>query len=488
MLRYISITFLFLSSVLISSCSQTVNTVREELGFNSAFDGMGLKEYNYSIDFDSEIEVDSKISEINTIIDEVKSAKLIGNPFVNPKSDYLNLSIEVNYLKFQPLNVSISGKSFSQELAKNLNEIVKNNILREQMWDGFLTAIDTAWKTEIFLQNDCVSNLTTDYFGQQPVSSEQLNTVAREICTSLKKIDSDLKNYQKYINNYQVLLPASDITTYILDLSGSTYPIQQIEALGSGIERYISYESLGDPFSIPKKPALSLSFAFITANSANSPRILLSSGVTGESLNEWLISNVNDLDAAKFAWSSFLNIRKSIWENQVLEISQCKTYSNSLIDQSFYEYLDFSKPIQIICDDAIQTSRAKLTLDSFVEKPNVALGSDVFGALTIAVKNTELTSSKIETGTKSIIFASDMIDETSSSNFKSRITNLDPCEEASKDYSIQKFDLSDFEIIAVGLANSKNELVIIEKIRQYWNCFFNEAGTVLYETSDLSGY
>jgi hypothetical protein len=76
------------------------------------------------------------------------------------------------------------------------------------MWNGFLLAIDESWKTEIFLQEDCISTLSNNYFGQQPVSSDQLNILAREICVSLKKIDSELKDYRKYINNYQVLLPA----------------------------------------------------------------------------------------------------------------------------------------------------------------------------------------------------------------------------------------------------------------------------------------
>ena len=488
MLRHVFIAFLLICSFLLTSCTQALNTAREELGFNSAFDGMSVDEYTYNLDLNSELEVTSQILEIQSVIDEVKSAKLIGNPFVKPKNEYINLSIEANYEKFQPLNISISGKSFSEELAKNLNEIVQNNILKEQMWNGFLLAIDEAWKTQIFLENDCVSKMANNYFGQQPVSRDQLTTVAREICINLKKFDYDLKSYHNYINNYQVLLPAAEITTYILDLSTSTYPIQQIEALGSGIERYISFESLGDPFSLPKKPALSLSFAFITANSANSPRILLSSAETGESLNNWLLLNVDNLDVAKFAWDTFLNIRKNVWENEIFEINQCKSYSISLIDQSANINLDFSKPIQIICDDAINTARAKLTLDSFIEKPNVSLGSDVFGALTIAVKNTELAASRIETGKKSIIFASDMIDEGNSSNFKNKILDFDPCQVANEDYLNQKFDLSDFEIIVVGLANSKNELTIIEKVRQYWNCYFSAAGTVLYETSDLSGY
>jgi hypothetical protein len=124
-MRYIIIIFLFISSLFMNSCSQVVDAVREELGFNSVFQGMESEEYQYIVDLESEIELKSKINEIDSVIDEVKSARLIGNPFINPKNKYLNLSIEMKYKKMEPINISISGKSFSEELMKNLNEVVK---------------------------------------------------------------------------------------------------------------------------------------------------------------------------------------------------------------------------------------------------------------------------------------------------------------------------------------------------------------------------
>ena len=50
-------------------------------------------------------------------------------------------------------------------------------------------------------------------------------------------------------------MPAPEVATYVLDLSGSTNPAAQLDALGSGITDFIAGQSLGNPFAqIPVAP------------------------------------------------------------------------------------------------------------------------------------------------------------------------------------------------------------------------------------------
>jgi hypothetical protein len=46
-------------------------------------------------------------------------------------------------------------------------------------------------------------------------------------------------------------LPPAEVATYVLDLSGSTNAIAQLNALNSGIDEFVSGKSLGNPFSNP---------------------------------------------------------------------------------------------------------------------------------------------------------------------------------------------------------------------------------------------
>jgi hypothetical protein len=142
----------------------------------------------------------------------------------------------------------------------------------------------------------------------------------------------------------------------------------------------------------------------------------------------------------------------------------------------------------LICNDAIDTITSVEKLEAFTLNPNVPPGSDIYGALDLALANMELASRSYDFVNKTIVFASDMVDETPSRNFKRLLNEEESCELAAKDQINSNFDLSGFEVIVVGLGNSKNSISILEKVRDYWGCFFESAGADYYEASDLSDY
>lgn len=49
-------------------------------------------------------------------------------------------------------------------------------------------------------------------------------------------------------------MPSPEVATYVVDLSGSTFPAAQLKALGSGIDDFIAGESLGNPFADTQLP------------------------------------------------------------------------------------------------------------------------------------------------------------------------------------------------------------------------------------------
>lgn len=290
-------------------------------------------------------------------------------------------------------------------------------------------------------------------------------------------------------------LPNSDLTTYVIDLSGSTFPLDQIEALGSGIDEFISGETFGNPFSSPRKSPRGLSIQFITENSANAPRIVLASVETSNSLYEWMINNSPNLDQAKQVWDGFVRARKNVWDKDLFQQNDCaekavETFGTQGISRDL-----LIEPAQIICDDAEQSFSAINNMKNFVENPDVPMGSDVFGALNAAVSNLNFASENINVTKKIIVIASDLIDTNPKNDFVNRLeaieTTKDACQLGKEDQSANPEEtgsLQDFSIVLVGLGNTKAPAAFVEKTRNYWFCYLESAGAKVNEVTDLAGY
>jgi hypothetical protein len=289
-------------------------------------------------------------------------------------------------------------------------------------------------------------------------------------------------------------LPSPEITTYILDLSGSTNAISQLNALNSGIDDFTSGKSLGDPFSNPKVKPRGLNMQFITLASGQAPRFLLVSAETSQELYAWMFENSPNIDQAQPLWSGFMKAREIVYIDKLyLDTSFCSRKVVELFGRQAQSTDALRFPANMICKDASRTARSLDALRQFNENPKIPMGSDVFGAVKLAVNNMTRASELFPTASTTIAIASDMIDENANRKLVNRLrgNGVDACnlgkEFSEEDYGNQLV-LSNFKIILVGLGNTSMYKDIIEKNREFWNCYFEAAGAEVSEAPDLAGY
>lgn len=289
-------------------------------------------------------------------------------------------------------------------------------------------------------------------------------------------------------------LPAPEITTYILDLSGSTDAIAQLNALNSGIDDFISGKSLGNPFSNPKVKPRGLSMQFITFSSGQAPRFLLVSAETSQELYGWMVENSPNLDQAIPLWSGFIRAREIVYSEKVYDDMQtCPSKVIEIFGQQALSAETLRFPAMQICKDAQKTARSLQALSKFNKDPKISMGSDVFGAVKLAINNMNRASEQYGNASTTIAIASDMIDENPKRKLAKRFedNNVDACsvgnELSSEDFG-DELSLSDFKIILVGLGNTSMYKGIIDKNRKFWNCYFQAAGAEVEEATDLAGY
>ncbi len=288
-------------------------------------------------------------------------------------------------------------------------------------------------------------------------------------------------------------MPAPEVATYILDLSGSTFPTAQLEALGSGITDFIAGESLGNPFAQTPVAPRGLSIQFVTQNSAQAPRILLVSTKTSQSLYNYLKEKTPNLEGALQLWDGLINARTQIWQDSALEANQADCV-NKVVEllgrqQLLPEALKF--PAGIICQDAKQTATAFKRLESFVTNPNIEMGSDVKGAIETSLRNLATAQTENPSARLNLVIASDLVDEVSLS-LPRRLEGSDSkgvCDMAVQDAGNALNNYSNVNVVIVGARNSKVNTKTLDQVQAYWTCYFNQIGiTNVTEQSDLSGF
>ena len=288
-------------------------------------------------------------------------------------------------------------------------------------------------------------------------------------------------------------MPAPEVATYVLDLSGSTFPTAQLEALGSGISDFIAGESLGNPFAQRPVAPRGLSIQFVTKNSAQAPRILLVSTQTSQNLYDYIKEKTPNLEGAVQLWDGLINARTQIWQNSALEADQAECV-NKVVGMLGRQQLlpDALKiPAGIICQDAKQTATADKRLQSFVTNPTVEMGSDVKGALESSLKNLMIAKSENPSSRLTLVLASDLVDEASLS-LRSRLSGSDlknVCLIATQDAGNASNDYSSINVVIVGARNSKINTKTLDQVQAYWTCYLNQIGiNNVVEQSDLAGF
>ena len=285
--------------------------------------------------------------------------------------------------------------------------------------------------------------------------------------------------------------PDPQVTTYILDLSASTNSISQLTALNSGIEEFISGKAFGDPFSKPQLPPLSLSMQFITLKSGSAPRFPLVSAETSKELYNFLLKNQTNLDQAIPLWNGFIRARTNVYDSKLYLDSNCIDLVVSQFGPQALSKIVLTGPAAIICRDAKKTSTNLDYLNKFQSETKLPMGSDVFGAIQIAIKNMKKASDQYGDIEITIAIASDLVDEDPKKDFIQRIQgkNQDACklgEEFSKNDFGSDSPLRGYNFILVGVGNTTYDF--IEKNQKFWNCYFTSAGADVEEVSDLAGY
>ena len=288
-------------------------------------------------------------------------------------------------------------------------------------------------------------------------------------------------------------MPAPEVATYVLDMSGSTYPTAQLEALGSGIQDFIAGQSLGNPFAQSPVAPRGLSIQFVTKNSAQAPRILLVSTKTSQSLYDFLKENTPNLEGALQLWNGFINARTQVWQDEALEANQAACVEAVVAKLGRQQLLpDALKiPAGIICQDAKQTATSFKRLQDFVANPGIEMGSDVKGAVEASLRNLATAKAENPSAHLTLVIASDMVDEVSLS-LPRRLNGSDSkgvCNLAAQDAGNAANEYSSVNVVIVGARNSKINTNTLDQVQAYWTCYLNQIGiTNITEQSDLSGF
>jgi hypothetical protein len=288
-------------------------------------------------------------------------------------------------------------------------------------------------------------------------------------------------------------MPAPEVATYVLDLSGSTYPTAQLEALGSGINDFIAGQSLGNPFAQNPVAPRGLSIQFVTKNSAQAPRILLVSTKTSQSLYEFIKEKTPNLEGALQLWDGLINARTQIWQDSALQANQaeCVTRVVKMLGRQQLLPDALKVPANIICQDAKQTAISFKRLESFVSNPGIEMGSDVKGAIETSLKNLVIAKTENPSARQTLVIASDMVDEVSLT-LPRRLSGIDSknvCNMAIQDAGNSTNDYSSVKVVIVGARNSKINTKTLDQVQAYWTCYLNQIGiTNIIEQSDLSGF
>jgi hypothetical protein len=192
-------------------------------------------------------------------------------------------------------------------------------------------------------------------------------------------------------------------------------------------------------------------------------------------------------------WNGFVQARTEIWQSRAFDgdIDSCvsKVIDSLGSQQLLPEAL--RSPANLICQDARQTDLAKIRLDAFVKNPNIAMGSDVEGAIRISIKNIEAAQREFPTAKFSLVIASDLVDEVSL-KLRQRLktaTESESCDFATYDAGTSISDLSSVKVVFVGSRNSKVNPELLSQVQAYWTCYFTQLGiSDVNEQSDLSGF
>jgi hypothetical protein len=288
-------------------------------------------------------------------------------------------------------------------------------------------------------------------------------------------------------------MPNPEVATYIVDLSGSTFPTAQLDALGSGVAEFLSGEALGQPFAERPVAPRGLSIQFVSKNSAQAPRILLVSTKTSRELFDFVKANAANIEMAKRLWQGFVRARNQIWQTKSYALDQAQCIASVIQTLGKQQLLpdSLSIPAELICADANATAVNVNKLNTFVKTPAIPMGSDVEGAIIEGLSNLSTVRDEYPNAKLTLVIASDLVDE-ENLRLPKRLKNVtveQACSLAKEDATKIQQRFEDISIVFVGSRNSKVSNELLNKVKPYWDCYLAAQGiTKTIEQSDLSGF
>jgi hypothetical protein len=291
-----------------------------------------------------------------------------------------------------------------------------------------------------------------------------------------------------------VPMPASKITRYVLDLSGSNDYMEQYQRLKPAIYADLSAESLGDPYqSLPVGPK-ELSITFILASASQARVVEIASAEFGLSLYQDLTDVYERSELQKeMDWPLVLAAHRVALQGKHTSVSSCVNSIWKTLDTNLSE--DTSKDIA--------GKLCLFTLDAVdkIEKDIPASlapggGSDVFGS----IREIESWAKKVKESRPNakinVVFASDMIHNTNGQRdllgngglLTNKIGKEEICQVANSQASLSALQVSDISFSVIGRGNSSSVSADeAEALAIFWECFAEYSGFKINFVTDGSG-
>ena len=280
-----------------------------------------------------------------------------------------------------------------------------------------------------------------------------------------------------------ILMPDSQITRLVLDLSGSNDSLEQYKRAKSEIYRELSSNSLGNPFGAnPRGPTeISLTFIMSSASRAGVQSIVPSN------FGFDLFSDLKEVYGRTASqleddWALVLNTYSQVLSGETPNQQECE----AKLSQTLFERFGKDNSAEI-------ASRICKTTNGIIDRieqeiPSSLMpggGSDVFGALieiqswAKKIKDSE-PSKKIK-----VVFASDMVHNADSQRdffgaggiLTGKLGENEVCPVAKQQALISSLALEGINIVVIGRGNSENlNADEADSLRIFWNCFTQASG------------
>jgi hypothetical protein len=286
-------------------------------------------------------------------------------------------------------------------------------------------------------------------------------------------------------------MPKSEITRYVLDLSGSNDARDQYDRLKPDIYEELMRDSLGNPFSKKPKGPVDLSITFIVGSASQARAELITNAQFGKNLYNDMTDVYGRSPAqVELDWPLVIAADQKALDLRFSTDSVCIEQIAPIMEVNLGK--DISQEIaEKICKRSKEISdKIEIGIPAAIKKGS---GSDVFGAL----REIETWAAKIREKVKKpnirVVFASDMVHSTNGQRdlfgvggiLTNKIDRNEICSIAYRQAELSSLKLSDIEMQIIGRGNSRGISADEgEALAIFWTCFAEKSSIELLTVTD----